>query len=149
MKIVPMNPSHTQKLAQLEKLCFSDPWSVNAFNYELTNPLSVWLVAEEDEEVIGYVGAQAVLDEADMMNIAVSPEYRKKGVAQSLIAQLICRLDAENVRCLTLEVRSSNHPAIFLYQKLGFFQVGVRPNYYRHPKEDALILRKEWRSCEY
>ena len=79
-----------------------------------------------------------------MMNIAVHPDFRRRGVAQSLVEGLVAGLKAKNVRCLTLEVRASNDPAIALYHKLGFVQVGRRPNYYRNPKEDALILRKEF-----
>ena len=141
---IKMRESHIAQIAEIEKLCFSDPWSENSVRYELTNPLSLWLVAVDDGKVAGYVGSQSVLDEADMMNIAVHPDYRKQGVAQMLISELISQLSTNDVKCLTLEVRLSNDPAISLYHKMGFEQVGRRPNYYRNPKEDALILRKEW-----
>ena len=144
IQYVLFDESHVAPIAELEKLCFSAPWSENSIRYELTNPLSFWLVAVEDGRVAGYVGSQSVLDEADMMNIAVHPDFRRRGVAQSLVEGLVAGLKEKNVRCLTLEVRASNDPAIALYQKLGFVQVGRRPNYYRNPKEDALILRKEW-----
>ena len=144
IQYVSMNESHVAPIAQLEKLCFSDPWSENSIRYELTNPLSFWMVAMEGDRVAGYVGSQTVLDEADMMNIAVHPDFRCRGVAKSLVESLVDGLKERNVHCLTLEVRASNDPAISLYQKLGFAQVGRRPNYYRNPKEDALILRKEW-----
>ena len=139
-----LNESHVASVAELEKLCFSDPWSENSIRYELTNPLSFWLVAMEGDRLAGYVGSQSVLDEADMMNIAVHPDFRRRGVAQSLVEALVTGLKEKNVRCLTLEVRASNEPAIALYQKLGFVQVGRRPKYYRNPREDALILRKEF-----
>ena len=139
-----MNASHVQQVAQLEALCFRDPWSLRAISSELENPLSVWLVACEGEKVAGYVGSQTVIDESDMMNIAVDPEYRKQGIGESLVEKLIVHLAARGSRVLTLEVRASNDPAINLYHKLGFVQVGRRPNYYYNPKEDALILRKEW-----
>lgn len=142
MEIIDMNHSHVAAVAELEKLCFSAPWSENAVRSELTNPLSLWLVAVENDRVVGYVGSQTVLDEADMMNVAVSPDERQKGVGRALVTALVERLKANGVRCLTLEVRSSNEPAKALYQKLGFTQVGRRPNYYRAPREDALILRK-------
>ena len=144
IEYIPMNEAHVAPIAQLEKLCFSDPWSERSIAYELTNPLSAWFVAVEDGTVLGYVGSQAVLDEADMMNIAVSPEARRRGIAQGLVEVLVAALKEKEVRCLTLEVRASNDPAITLYHKLGFTQVGRRPNYYRNPKEDALILRKEF-----
>lgn len=142
MEIVEMNEGHVAPIAQLEKLCFSDPWSENSIAYELTSRLSYWLVAVENGEVVGYIGSQSVLGESDMMNVAVHPEHRRKGIAEALIAALSAGLKERGNVCLTLEVRASNTPAITLYDKLGFTQVGQRPNYYRNPKEDALIMRK-------
>ena len=139
-----MEQAHVSQVAQLEKLCFSDPWSEKSVASELTNPLSCWLVALEGNRVAGYVGSQTVLDESDMMNIAVHPECRRQGVARRLIEELIAQLTLRGSHCLTLEVRASNAPAITLYEGLGFVQVGLRKNYYRNPKEDAMILRKEW-----
>lgn len=144
MEIRNMKKEDILQLAELEKLCFSDPWSVSAFEYELKNPLSVWLVAVEDRLVAGYVGSQTVMDASDMMNIAVAPAFRRQGIAEKLIDMLILQLMERGSNSLTLEVRASNMPAIALYKKLGFTQVGRRPNYYRNPKEDALILRKDW-----
>lgn len=141
--IHPLSKVHISQLAEIEQLCFSDPWSPNAFEYELTNPLSVWLVALDGELVVGYVGSQTVLDESDIMNVATRPEYRRNGISTHLITALISVLKEKKVRSLSLEVRKSNEPAILLYTKLGFLQVGLRPNYYRHPKEDAIIMRKE------
>ena len=92
----------------------------------------------------GYVGSQTVMDETDMMNIAVHPDFRRQGVARALILALIGELKKRGSRCLTLEVRASNDPARALYESLGFAHVGTRRNYYQNPKEDALILRKEW-----
>ena len=144
MMIVHMNESHVAQVAALEKICFSDPWSENSVASELKNPLSCWLVAEEDGEVAGYVGSQTVMDESDMMNVAVHPDYRRKGIAEKLVMELVEALKKRDSRCLTLEVRASNEPARALYGKLGFVQVGLRKNYYRNPREDALILRKEF-----
>ena len=147
MKIIPMNEGHVGHVAQvavLEKLCFSDPWSENSVASELENPLSLWLIAEEDGAVCGYVGSQTVLDETDMMNIAVRPDCRRKGIAAALITELVSRLKAQGSRILRLEVRESNFSAIALYEALGFTQLGLRKNYYRNPKENALILGKEW-----
>lgn len=144
MKILPMNEYHVAQVAELEKLCFSDPWSENSVASELKNPLSLWLIAEEDGVVCGYVGSQTVLGETDMMNIAVRPDCRRKGVAAALITELICRLKGQGSHILRLEVRESNAPAIALYKAMGFTQLGLRKNYYRNPKENALILGKEW-----
>ena len=142
IEIVRMNESHVSAVAELEKQNFSDPWPDIAVRGELTNKLALWLVALEDGEVVGYVGSQTVLQEADMMNIAVADSHRRRGIAKMLVEELIRQLDAYQ---LTLEVRASNAPAIALYENLGFQQVGLRKNYYRKPKEDALILRKEWK----
>lgn len=139
-----MKPQHVAQVAELEKLCFSEPWSENAVRSELSNPLSLWIVALDADAVVGYVGSQSVLGEADMMNIAVSADYRRQGVAEGLVRSLISELRQRDVSCLTLEVRASNEPAKALYQKLSFVEVGRRLNYYTKPKEDALILRKEW-----
>ena len=144
MEYVLMNDTHVEAIAQLEKICFSDPWSINSISSELNNPLSVWVVALDGDKLVGYVGSQSVLGWADMMNIAVDPRYRRKGVGRRLVNELIAKLQHNDVTCLTLEVRASNAGAIALYNELGFIQVGKRPNYYRNPKEDALILRKEW-----
>lgn len=142
MEIVKMDESHVASVAGIEKLCFCDPWSENSIAYELTNRLSYWLVALEDGRVVGYIGSQSVLGESDMMNVAVHPEHRRKGIAEALVNTLSADLKARDNVCLTLEVRVSNDPAISLYEKLGFSQVGRRPNYYRNPREDAYIMRK-------
>ena len=139
-----MTQAHVPAIAGLEKLCFADPWSEKSIETELSCRLSCWLVAMEGETLVGYVGSQTVIDESDMMNIAVDEGYRRQGIAQMLVEALVEQLKKAESRCLTLEVRISNAPAIALYEKLGFEQVGKRPNYYRNPKEDALILRKEW-----
>ena len=144
IQYVPMNQAHVSQIANLEKICFHDPWSENSIASELDNQLSLWLVALDGDTVVGYVGSQSVMGWADMMNIAVDPAYRRQGVAQGLVERLVAALVENDVTCLTLEVRASNEPAKALYGKLGFQQVGCRPNYYRNPKEDALILRKEW-----
>lgn len=144
MEYILMNSSHVEPIAALEKCCFSDPWSVNSIASELENPLSLWVVAMDGDALAGYVGSQSVMGWADMMNLAVDPDYRRQGIAERLIQELICRLKEDQVTCLTLEVRVSNHPAIALYEKTGFAEVGRRPGYYHNPKEDALILRKEW-----
>ena len=139
-----MKPEHVSQIAELEKQCFSLPWSERSVCAELDNPISLWIVAVLGDKVVGYVGSQSVLDEADMMNIAVHPDFRRQGIAERLVKALCDKLRERQVRCLTLEVRASNEPAKSLYEKLGFLQVGRRPNYYKEPKEDALILRKEW-----
>ena len=143
MIIETMNATHVPQIAELETRCFSDPWSEKSIETELTSRLSLWFVALEGEKVVGYVGSQTVIDETDMMNIAVHPDHRRKGIAQALVEALETCLRNRDSKMLLLEVRDSNAPAITLYEKLGFLQVGLRKNYYRNPKEDARILRKE------
>ena len=138
-----MTDAHISQIAALEKLCFSDPWSENSVASELKNPLSLWLVALDGETVAGYIGSQSVLDGADIMNVAVHPDYRRQGIGQDLVLALATALQENGICFVMLEVRQSNASAISLYEKLGFQQVGLRPNYYRNPKENALIMRKE------
>ena len=144
IKFEMMMDCHVGAVAQLEKLCFQDPWSETSVRSEVTNPLSLWLVALDEDRLVGYVGSQSVMGEADMMNLAVDPDYRCRGIGSSLVNGLVSALKARDVSSLTLEVHASNEKAIRLYLAHGFTQVGRRPNYYRNPKEDALILRKEW-----
>ena len=144
IQLIPMDNRHVAQVAALEKQCFSYPWSESSVASELSNPLSAWLVAMDGDVLAGYVGSQSVMGESDMMNIAVDAHYRRQGIAQALVEALVAQLKEKGNHSLTLEVRISNQPAIALYEKLGFAQVGRRPNYYRNPKEDALILRKEW-----
>ena len=138
-----MTSAHVAQIAELEKLCFSDPWSENSVASELNNRLSLWLVAMDGDTVAGYIGSQSVLDGADMMNVAVHPDYRRQNIGKKLVVALCEALRAKSIQFLMLEVRQSNAPAIALYESLDFAQVGVRPNYYRNPKENALIMRKE------
>ena len=140
-----MTAEHVTSVAELEKICFgTEAWSEKSVTSELTNALSLWLVADDNGRVAGYVGSQTVMDETDMMNVAVHPDYRKQGIATALIVGLVEELRKKGSHCLTLEVRASNENAISLYRKLDFQQIGLRKNYYHNPKEDALILRMEF-----
>ena len=144
MIITRITADHVAQVAELERICFADPWSENSVATELTNKWALWLVAAENETVVGYIGSQTAVDETDVMNVAVHPDFRRRGIAEALILHLVEELKQNGSHALMLEVRASNDPAIALYEKLGFCQVGCRKNYYRNPKEDALILRKEW-----
>ena len=145
MEIVRMNAAHVAQVAAIEKECFGrEGWSERSVSGELTNDLALWLVAVEGDTVAGYVGSQTVCGETDMMNVAVTAGYRRQGIAEKLVNALVDELKKIESHCLTLEVRASNAPAQALYEKLGFQQVGLRPRYYQNPREDALILRKEW-----
>ena len=144
MEIRKMTAREVPQVAELEKLCFAMPWSKKSVAGELDNPLALWLVAMEGDRLAGYVGSQTVMDETDMMNLAVAPQFRRQGVGEALVNALTASLKQLGSRCLTLEVRDSNEAARALYGKLGFTEIGRRRGYYRDPREDALILRKEW-----
>jgi len=139
-----MDKSHLREIALIERECFSDPWSEASLEEELYNPLCSFLVAQRaDGAVLGYAGLHAVLDEGYLDNIAVRADYRGQGIADALLDVFI-RFGREHLAFLTLEVRPSNEPAIQLYYKHGFAQVGRRRDYYQHPKEDAIIMTLEF-----
>ena len=142
--IVPMDRSHISQIAALEQECFSQPWSEASLEEELYNPQASFIVAEDGEGgVLGYAGLHVVLDEGYIANVAVEEPARRHGVASALL-DVYCRFGEKNLAFLTLEVRASNTPAQAMYEKLGFVEIGRRPRYYQNPKEDALILRKDF-----
>ena len=139
-RIVPMTAARLPQVAALEQVCFpADPWSENLFRAALENPGAAVLLAEEDGAVLGYAVLSAVLDEGNLDNIAVAPEYRRRGLADALLGALT-GFGRECLALLTLEVRASNAPAIALYEKHGFRPVGRRRNYYSDPREDAVLM---------
>ena len=145
VRIVPMNADHLDEVAELERICFSTPWSRNMLAEELDNALSAFLVALDDVgRVVGYAGLQVVLDEGYITNVAVRPECRRNGIAAKLLQVFLDFAQANRLSFLTLEVRASNYGAIALYGERGFRSVGRRKNYYEHPKEDAIIMTKEF-----
>ena len=149
VRIVPMNADHLDEVAELERICFSTPWSRNMLAEELDNACSAFLVAvDANEKVVGYAGLQVVLDEGYITNIAVRPECRKQGIAGKLLQVFLDFAEANKLAFLTLEVRASNHTAIMLYGSRGFRSVGRRKNYYEHPKEDAIIMTREFTHAE-
>ena len=143
-EIVPMDRSHIEQIAALEKNCFSTPWSENMLTDALFDPQASFIVAEDGEGgVLGYAGLHVVLDEGYIDNVAVEEAARRHGVASALL-DVFCRFGQANLVFLTLEVRASNAAAIALYQKHGFAQVGLRKNYYTNPREDAIIMTREF-----
>ena len=144
VRIVPMTADHLDDIARLEQICFSRPWSRRMLAEELENQCAAFLVAlePETEKVVGYAGLLVMADEGYITNVAVFPEYRRRGVAEQII-QVFCDFAQGNhLAFLTLEVRPSNAPAISLYNSFGFEEVGRRKNYYDLPREDALILTR-------
>ena len=144
VKIVPMAAEHLDRLEQLERMCFSRPWSKKMLAEELDNQCAAFLVAvePETEKAEGYAGLLVVADEGYITNVAVDPSCRRQGVAAQLLQVFDNFAKGNHLAFLTLEVRPSNAAAIALYEGFGFREVGRRRNYYDLPKEDALILTK-------
>ena len=131
---------------EIEHLCFPDPWSRDALRYELQeNPRAFYIVAEIEDQVVGYAGLWWIGDEGHITNVAVKPGFRNRRIGEGLVSVMIEFTVKEGIRHHTLEVRSSNEPAIRLYEKLGFAAEGVRKGYYLNNGEDAIIM---WRHCE-
>lgn len=143
MKICPMTEMDCEKTEVLMKECFSVPWSLDALREMFHTEGYCSFLAKEENEIIGYVGMKMVLDEADITNVAVSPAYRKKGIAKELLGQLVEEADRQKLHSIYLEVRASNVAAITLYDHAGFKRIGQRKNYYDHPQEDALLMQWE------
>jgi len=141
VRIVPMTADHLDEVAALERVCFPKPWSRNMLAEELENDLAAFLVAlDEKGAVAGYAGLQVVLDEGYVLNVAVRPDCRRRGVAGRLLQVFLDFARGNHLAFLTLEVRASNYAAIALYGSRGFRGVGRRKNYYEHPREDAVIM---------
>lgn len=140
--IAPMDRSHVDQVAALERECFSTPWNETMLEDSLYDERASFIVAEDEEgNVIGYAGLHVVLDEGYIDNIAVEEAARRHGVASALL-DVYCRFAAVNLAFLTLEVRKSNAAAIALYEKHGFQQAGIRPGFYSKPREDAIIMTR-------
>lgn len=131
------------QITQIEKECFSLPWSKDSFEQELKNELAYYQCAEEEGTIMGYMGMWRIIDECHITNVAVLPEHRNKGVASMLISKMVEICRCSEIDNMTLEVRESNLSAINLYEKYGFVSVGKRPRYYMKPMEDAIIMWKK------
>lgn len=136
-----MDECHIHRLAQLEKECFSDPWSESAIREELENENAHFLVAES-EDVVGYIGVQEICGEAYITNVAVTAEARKSGIGRALLKAACDGAKSRKCEFITLEVRESNLPAIALYESEGFEKAGIRKNFYSSPTENGIIYTK-------
>jgi len=142
MTIRPMTEADLPAVLRIEKVSFSSPWTAAMFIAELRENLcSKFLVAMMDGTIVGYIGGWIIADELHLLSLAVDPVSRRLGVASRLVEALYRQGRVRIVRA-GLEVRASNHAALVLYRSLGFRAVGVRPNYYADPREDAVIM--EW-----
>ena len=141
-RIRPAWPADAPALALLERRCFADPWTHEAFRSLLRVPEGFGVVAEEYGEIAGYGVARSVAGTGEILNLAVAPESRRRGIAAGLLAALLDQLVQRKAGEVFLEVRASNQAALELYGRYGFASVGRRPAYYRRPREDALVLRR-------
>ena len=148
-RLVPMTMEWIPQIAELERQCFSKPWNEQMLAEELDNPTASFIVAVGDNgQVLGYAGISVIAGEGYIDNVAVREEYRRQGIAQALLDVFLRFGKAHQLAFLTLEVRASNAPAKQLYLKHGFEQVGRRKDYYDAPKEDAIIMTKEFGAAE-
>lgn len=138
MEIKPFEKKHLDDVYKIEKICFSSPWSREDLEKQIDTETSCFLVAEIDGKAVGYMGLQIFSGEGYVTNVAVLPDYRGQGIAQALIARQM----KNDMEFITLEVRESNTPAISLYTKMGFENMGIRPNFYSNPTENAIIMTK-------
>ena len=135
---------HIPEAAEIERLCFSEPWSENSLAYMCSeNPFAISVVDSESGRLAAYGGVQYVLDEGNIVNIATHPDYRRRGLATVVMRELEARLSNKGVLTVYLEVRQSNLPARKLYEKEGYVPSRVIKNYYRFPAEDAVEMFKK------
>jgi len=139
-KILPMTEEDVSELAEIERECFSSPWTEDGLREELTNPTAHFLVCKTKNKVLGYIGVNEVCDEAYIDNIAVRGEYRRLYIANRIMEKAQSDSFLRGCSFISLEVRKSNASAIALYKKLGYNTVGERKNFYTNPSEDALIM---------
>lgn len=133
-----LKKEYIKQMVEIEKLCFSEPWSEKSLEEELENNFAKYSVAVSDGIVLGYVGCHIILDEGYITNVAVHPKYRRQGLGNSIIKNMLISLC--KLSFVTLEVRESNIAAINLYSNNGFVKVGKRPNFYDKPKENAILM---------
>lgn len=141
--ICEMTTEDVPMVAAIEQECFALPWSENALLESLALSHSIFVVAKQNDEVIGYGGVYVVCEEAEITNIAVTTKCRKLGVGQAIVEKIIEESIAKGAKTILLEVRQSNEPAIHLYEKCGFERIGTRKNFYEKPVEDAVIMWKQ------
>ena len=143
IEVVKTEREHIKYIAELEKICFSEPWSEDTILSSIASGMQ-FFTAVENGKVLGYIGISCILDEGYIANVAVYPEARRKGVGEKLIDRVFALASDQKLSFVSLEVRESNTPAISLYEKKGFKTEGRRKNFYKNPTEDALILTKRF-----
>ena len=140
-EITRLSEENSAAVAEIEKLCFSKPWSEATVASEIKSGFSDFFGAFSEEELAGYIGGRTIAGETEIFNVAVAPKFRRKGIAKTLIEKFIETVRKKDTQVIFLEVRSSNLAAITLYEKCGFVFCGLRKDYYTDPKENALLMR--------
>lgn len=130
-------------IVEIERASFGDPWSLKSFRDSLAHDFVRVLVLEDDGVVVGYAVVWVSSVECELANLAVSPARRGAGLGAQLLDAVLRQMHEEGLLVIFLEVRASNAAARRLYASRGFHEVGVRPNYYKRPVEDALVLRRD------
>ena len=143
MKIELLTEKDAPCVAKIELACFSQPFKESDILEYLKNPIWHFFIAKDGENVLGYVSFTKILDEIQIVNVATAPEHRKMGVGKSLISYLLDFAKENEVSKLFLEVRESNEPAINLYKRFGFYEVGISKNHYKEPTENAILMNLE------
>lgn len=146
--IVPMREAHVSQIAEIEKRCFSAPWSEKSIAEEINNETAKFLVSVSGDRVLGYIGVHEVCGEAYIANIAVLPEYRRLGIAEALLKAAENGAKGRGCEFISLEVRKSNLAAITLYKKRGYAEAGERKNFYTDPQEDGIIMTLNFGGAE-
>ena len=141
--IEPMKAEHIPEIAEIERLCFSLPWSENALRDELDNVNAHFLTALTFGRVSGYIGVIEICGEADITNVAVQPDFRRMGIGKKLLDTAEKQATERKCESITLEVRESNKPAISLYSGNGYTRIGIRKNFYEKPTENAVLMTKQ------
>lgn len=138
-----MSKKDVEGVFKVSTLSFKTPWSKTSISNEINNPLAKYIVAIDNtnNEVIGFIGAWIIAGEADIMNVAVHPDYRKLGIASKLLSSLITLCKNLNCSKINLEVKASNIPAQNLYKKFSFVENGLRKGYYQDTGEDAILMQ--------
>ena len=132
------------QIAEIDKLCFSTPWSEDSFTQEITsNDIALYIVAVIDDFIVGYAGLWLIVDEGHITNVAVHPDFRRRKIAKALVQVLIDVSEKKGAVRHTLEVRTLNDAAIRLYEAFGFQEVSIRKGYYEDDNEDAIIMWRE------
>lgn len=138
MEIKKLSQEYIKDVADIEKACFSKPWNEISIAAELKNEFSQFYVAVENGKAVGFVGLYALTGEADIVRVGVLPQYRNRGIARAVLQKSLEHIDGD----VFLDVRESNEAAIALYRSLGFYDTGIRKNYYSEPEENAVLMKR-------